>query len=91
MAIVEFTKDCYPYCKGDRIELSEEERKDVDALAVAHPVKISYLAARPASGAPGPMTGRLSGRLDVSRPAVTRTAVDHRYLDLRPLGYSISF
>jgi len=26
---------------------------------VAHPAKISYLAARPASGAPGPKTGRL--------------------------------
>jgi hypothetical protein len=44
MAIVEFTKDCYPYCKGDRIELSEEEQKDVDALAkqreVSNPYKV---------------------------------------------------
>jgi hypothetical protein len=44
MAIVEFVKDCYPYCKGDRIELSEEEQKDVDALAkqreVSNPYKI---------------------------------------------------
>jgi hypothetical protein len=44
MAIVEFTKDCYPYCKGDRIELSEEEQKDVNALAeqreVSNPYKV---------------------------------------------------
>jgi hypothetical protein len=44
MAIVEFTKDCYPYCKGDRIELSEQELKDVDALAkqreVSNPYKV---------------------------------------------------
>src|SRR4051794_8064508 len=44
MAVVEFTKDCYPYCKGDRIELSEEEQKDVDALAkqreVSNPYKV---------------------------------------------------
>ena len=33
------------------------------------------------------LRGRLSGRLDVSRPAVTRTGVDRRDLDLRPLGY----
>ena len=42
MAIVEFTKDCYPYCKGDRIELSEEEQKDVDALAEQREVSNSY-------------------------------------------------
>jgi hypothetical protein len=44
MAIVEFTKDCYPYCAGDRIELSEPELKDVDELArkrqVSKPYKI---------------------------------------------------
>jgi len=42
MAIVEFTKDCYPYCKGDRIELSEEEQKDVDALAKQREVSKPY-------------------------------------------------
>jgi hypothetical protein len=42
MAIVEFTKDCYPYCKGDRIELSEEEQKDVDALAEQREVSKPY-------------------------------------------------
>jgi hypothetical protein len=42
MAIVEFTKDCYPYCKGDRIELSEEEIKDVDALAEQREVSKPY-------------------------------------------------
>jgi hypothetical protein len=42
MAIVEFTKDCYPYCKGDRIELSEEEMKDVDALAEQREVSKPY-------------------------------------------------
>jgi hypothetical protein len=31
--VVQFTKDCYPYCKGDTIVLSEAEVKDVDALA----------------------------------------------------------
>jgi hypothetical protein len=42
MAIVEFSKDCYPYCKGDRIELSEEEQKDVDALAEQREVSKPY-------------------------------------------------
>src|SRR5215207_2430778 len=42
MAIVEFTKDCYPYCKGDRIELSEQEQKDVDALAEQREVSKPY-------------------------------------------------
>jgi hypothetical protein len=42
MAIVEFTNDCYPYCKGDRIELSEEEQKDVDALAEQREVSKPY-------------------------------------------------
>jgi hypothetical protein len=44
MAIVEFTKDCDLYCKGDRIELSKEEQKDVGALAeqreVSNPYKV---------------------------------------------------
>src|SRR5215212_3046433 len=42
MAIVEFTNDCYPYCKGDRIELSEGEMKDVDALAEQREVSKPY-------------------------------------------------
>ena len=44
MAIVEFTKDCYPYCKGDKLEMSEEEMKDADALGeqrgVGKPYKV---------------------------------------------------
>src|SRR3954451_23026191 len=44
MAIIEFTKDCYPYCKGDKIEMSEEEMKDADALGeqrgVGKPYKV---------------------------------------------------
>ena len=40
-----------------------------------------------AVGGACPLRGRLSGRLDVSRPAVTRTGVDRRDLDLRPPGY----
>ena len=42
MAIVEFTKDCYPYCKGDRIELNEDEQKDIDALAKEREVSRPY-------------------------------------------------
>jgi hypothetical protein len=44
MAIVEFTKDCYPYCAGDRLEMSEEEMKDAEALGeqrnVGKPFKV---------------------------------------------------
>ena len=42
MALVEFTKDCYPYCKGDRIDLTEEEIKDVDALAEQREISKPY-------------------------------------------------
>jgi hypothetical protein len=42
MAIVEFTKDCYPYCVGDKLEMSEEEMKDVDALAAQREVSKPY-------------------------------------------------
>lgn len=42
MAIVEFTRDCYPYCKGDRIELTEAEQRDVDALAKVREVSNPY-------------------------------------------------
>ena len=42
MAVVEFTKDIYPYCKGDTIELSPEERADVDRYAEQHGVEDPY-------------------------------------------------
>lgn len=42
MAIVEFNKDCYPYCKGDRIQLDEEEMKTVDVLAKERQVSKPY-------------------------------------------------
>jgi hypothetical protein len=44
MAIVEFTKDCYPYVTGDKLEMSEEEMKDAEALGeqrgVGKPFKV---------------------------------------------------
>ncbi len=42
MALVEFTEDCYPYVKGDRIDLTEQEIKDVDALAERREVSKPY-------------------------------------------------
>ena len=80
MAIVEFTKDCYPYCKGDRIELSEPEMKDVDALAekreVSKPYKVVEDPSVPVINETVKATDVLDQNGEAVNPVISQAAAD---------------
>jgi hypothetical protein len=45
MAVVTFNLDVYPYCKGDTVKLSDEEKKRVDEAVKARNLQDAYTAA----------------------------------------------
>jgi hypothetical protein len=65
------------------IMIKRSHTVSVGAKAIQRPVSRKVRLQKPLAPL-HPQDGRLSGRLDVSRPGVTRTAVDRRYLDMRP-------
>lgn len=42
MTVVTFNVDQYPYCKGDQVNLSDDQLKEVDAEAERRSVKDTY-------------------------------------------------
>lgn len=42
MTLVIFNADLFPHCKGDVVEISDEEKKDIDALVKVRGVQSPY-------------------------------------------------
>ncbi|MDI9934691.1 hypothetical protein QM806_04380 [Rhodococcus sp. IEGM 1351] len=73
MTVVTFNVDQYPYCKGDQVNLSDDQLKEVDAEAERRSVKDTYTVEKGAAEKAAPAEAKSSDEPKAPVQAKTKT------------------